>query len=146
MVDLISKRNKLWKRFRDSLKIRNISNLYFHCTEQPPQYWCCPPRYWRYPPTVLNTLHSTDVNPHCTDFISRMHWCYPPLYWTTSTVLWRLFSTVGATLLPQYWCYPPDVPNNLHSTELTLYGVKLLHAKLFIVKLRWTVVTLESGN
>ena len=30
--ELIAKRNKLWKRFRDSLKIRNISNLCIHCT------------------------------------------------------------------------------------------------------------------
>ena len=36
--DVISKRNKLWKRLRDCLKIRNVSNLYLFCSEQPPQY------------------------------------------------------------------------------------------------------------
>ena len=132
VADLISKRNKLWKRFRDSLKIRNISNLYLHCTEQPPQYWCYPPLYWCYPPlywcypphvlmlclhmywcyasNVLNTLHSTEAIPHCTDVI-------PPLYWTTSTVL--KVSPHSTEAIPHmYCCYPPTVLKvSLHSTE-----------------------------
>ena len=117
VADLISKRNKLWKRFRDSLKIRNISNLYLHCTERPPQYWC-------YPPTVLMlSPHCTEgipplywipstvlmLSPHCTDVIPRMYWCYPP------NVLNTLHSTEA--IPPLYWCYPPTVLNNLHSTE-----------------------------
>ena len=93
-------------------------------------------------PTVLNTLHSADVIPHCTDVI-------PPLYWTTSTVLkvcphsTEAIPTCTAVIPPQYWRYPSkvlntlhstdvippmswttsNVLNNLHSTEPTLYGV-----------------------
>ena len=103
VVDLISKRNKLWKRLRDSLKIRNISNLYLHCTEYPPQYWRYPPLYWCYPPA-------------CTDVI-------PPMYWISSTEL-KLSPTVlllsphcTAFIPPLYCFYPPTVLNNLHSTE-----------------------------
>ena len=122
VADLISKRNKLWKRFRDSLEIRNISNLYLHCTEQPPQYWC-------YPPTVLM------LSPHCTEGIPPlywipstvlmlsptvlmlspcMYWCFPPVYWIPSTVL-KLSPTVlmlsphCTEQPPQYWRYPPTV-------------------------------------
>ena len=109
---LISKRNKLWKRFRDSLKIRNVSNFIS---------------------TVLNNLHSTDVKPHCnegtphcTDYYScylPLYWCYPPhvlmlsvipyMYWIPSKVL-KLSPTVlmlsphCTEPPPHYWRYPPQ--------------------------------------
>ena len=60
-----------------------------HCTEPPPQYWSYPP-------------HSTEA--------------IPPLYWTTSTVL-KLCPHSTEAIPPQYWCYPPDVLNNLQCTE-----------------------------
>ena len=116
VADLISKRNKLWKRFRDSLEIRNISNLYLHCTEQPPQYWC-------YPPTVLMlSPHCTEGIPHCTEYPPQ-YWCYPPLYWcyppacTDVSPQCTEYPPQYWSYPPLYWCYPPTVLNNLHSTE-----------------------------
>ena len=92
--------------------------LSLHCTEYPPQYWCYPSTvlmlspcmYWCCPPNVLNTLHSIEPSPHCTDVI-------PPLYWTTSTVL--KVSPHSTEAIPHmYCCYPPTVPKvSLHSTE-----------------------------
>ena len=117
---MISKRNKLWKRFRGSLKIRNISNLYLHCTEQPPQYWCYPPLYWCYPPLYW-----------C---YPPLYWRYPPLYWIPSTVL-MLSPTVLMLSPHMYWCYPPNVLNTLHSTEA------IPHSTDVIPPMYWTTST-----
>ena len=87
VVHVISKRNKVWKRYRDSLKIRNVSDRYLHCTEQPPQYWCYPhtvlklsPQYCWYPPLYWTTSTVLKLSPHSTEAI-------PPMYWATSTVV-----------------------------------------------------------
>ena len=158
VVDLISKWNKLWKRFRDSLTIHNISNLYLHCTEQPPQYWCYPPTVLKVSPTVLKVpplywIPSTVLmlSLHCTDVTPCMYWCYPPMYWRFPPLYWILSTVLKlspplywccpplhwttSTVLkvsPQYWSYPPHVLNNLHSTEPTLYGVVSITSKSFM--------------
>ena len=120
-----------------------------HCTEYPPQYWCYPPLYWCYPhicwcypSNVLNTLHSCEAIPHCTDVIPH---CteQPPQYWRyphSTEAIPHMYCCYPLTVLkvslhsteypPQYWCYPPqywttstvlklfpNVLSNLHSTK-----------------------------
>ena len=93
VADVILKRNKVWKRYRDSLKIRNVPDRYLHCTEQPPQHWY-------YPPTVLK--------------LSPQYCWYPPLYWTTSTVLKLSPHSTEAIPPPPP---PPHTHTHTHCTE-----------------------------
>ena len=61
LVHLNAKRNNLWKRFRDSLKVLNVLNLYLHGTEQPPMYLCRPHSgltVMKLSSAVLNIFHS----------------------------------------------------------------------------------------
>ena len=74
MVDLISKRNKLWKKFSDSLKfiifqifistvLRNLhsTDVTSHCTEVSPTVLKVSPTVLKLSPTVLKvSLHSTE--------------------------------------------------------------------------------------
>ena len=75
VVDLLSKRNKLWKRFQIFI-YTVLSSL--QSTMLSPTVLKVSPTVLKVSPTVLNTLHSTDV-------ISCMYWCYPPMYWIPST-------------------------------------------------------------
>ena len=84
-------------------------------------------------PIVMNNLYNAEGIPTCTAVTPTVlkvsihsieyppqYWCYPHSTEALPTVLSNLHSTEAS---PQYWCYPPDVLNNLHSTEPTLYGV-----------------------
>ena len=113
VVNLISKQNKLWKRFRHSLKIRNIWNLYLHCTEQTsivlmlsptvlkvsPLYWCYPPLYWCYPPLYWIPSTVLMLSPTVLMISPCM---YPPMYWIPSTVL-KLSPYYTDVIPPLYW-------------------------------------------
>ena len=123
------------------------------CTEYPPQYWSYPPLYWCYPPTVLNNLYSTEgiptvlkLSPTCTEAIPHMYCCYsrhstegiPPQYWIPSTVL-MLSPTVLMLSSLMYWCYPPTVLNNLHSTEVIPHSAEAIpHSTDVIPPMYWT--------
>ena len=131
VVDLISKRNKLWKIFRDSLKIRNISNLYLHCTEQPPQYWCYLPLYRRHLSTVLKVFPLYRI-PSTVLIISLLYWCYPP----STDVIPHCTKQP-----PQYWSYPPKVlllsPTVLkvsfHSSDVIPHGIDVISLNVLML-------------
>ena len=116
---------------------RNIWNLYLHCTEQPPQYWCypplywIPPQYWCYPlhvlmlsPNVLNTLHSTESSPLCTEQPPQ-YWCYPPQYWCYP----HMYCCYPSTVLK----VPSTVLNTLHSIDVIPHSTDVipLHVLMF---------------
>ena len=103
----------------------NVLNT-LHCTEQPPQYlryspqyWSypptctavIPPQYWRYPSTVLNTLHSTDVIPTCTDLsptvLNNLHITEAIPHSTEA--IFHCTESLHSTeaIFPQHWCIPP---------------------------------------
>ena len=112
-----------------------------HCTEYPPQYWCYPPHVPMLSPNVLNTLHSTEAIPHCTDVI-------PPLYWTTSTVLklsltvLKLSPHMYCCYPPQHWRYPSTVLDTLHSTDVIPHSTDVIPCMYWCYpQLYWTTST-----
>ena len=151
-----------WKRFRDCLKIFNISSLIsivlrnlhgtdliLHSTEGTPTVLMLSPN-------VLNTFHKTEAIPHCTDLIptvlNNLHstegipqcWSYQPTCTAViphSTEGIRPQYWIPSIVLmypPQYWCYPPDVLL-LFPTVLKLYPTVLkLSPKVLMLSPRCT--------
>ena len=88
----------------------------------PCMYWCIPLLYWTTSTVLKLSPHSTEAIPHCTEQ-SPQYWSYPPQYWSyPPTVL--MLSPQCTEQPPMYWT-TSNVLNNLHSTEPTLYGVKI---------------------
>ena len=139
-----------------------------HCTDVIPLL------YWSYPSTVL-MLSSTVLilSPKVLMLSPWMYWWYPPacadvilpLYWTTSTVL-KLSPSITEAIPPLYLAtftvlklspdstdvIPPmywttsNVLNNLHHTELTLYGVASPAQKPVNIQQLQVVIVQECQN